>query len=428
MIDKQSKESLTSVTPSPTPAQSTTASSDCSSEQTSGINLDSNHYSLDGNRLINLRRLKSFIDEISDHVLQCNGSVTLLGEKQHNGLASTLESCCTMCNHKIVFMTSTKITIGDSKICSMNAAAVLGQISTGGGAAQLEEQMSAIDSPSMRSQTFVNIERSFGDVFEKVVTAELLAAGEEEKRLAIENGQYHQGIPAISVVVDAGWSKRSHKHTYNANSGVGVIFGNATGQLLYVGVRNKYCSVCSIAERGGREVPNHRCFKNWSGSSTSMEADIIVQGFNMSESMHGLRYIKLIGDGDSSVHHSIISSVPYGRFVEKVECANHAVKCYHSRLANIVKDNSEFGGHGKLTKGIIKNITQAARKAITAHSQTGDVEALRHDLRNGPRHYFGDHSGCNASYCKKKDETSTGKYNTCNSHYYSHSHNTNKMN
>ena len=184
-------------------------------------------------------------------------------------------------------MTSTNITIWDSKICSMNAVAVLGQISTGGGAAQLEEQMSAIDSPSMRSQTFVNIEKSSGDVFEKVVTAELLAAGEEEKRLAIENGQYHQGIPAISVVVDAGWSKQSHKHTYNANSGVGVIFGNATGQLLYVGVRNKYRSVCSIAERC--EVPNHRCFKNWSGSSTSMEADIIVQGLNMSESMHGLR-------------------------------------------------------------------------------------------------------------------------------------------
>ena len=87
--------------------------------------------------------------------------------------------------------------------------------------------------------------------------------------------------------------------------------------------------------------------------------------------------------------------------MEKVECANHAVKCYHSRLATIVKDNSEFAGHGKLTKGIIKNITQAARKAITAHSHNGDVEALRHDLRNGPRHYFGDHSGCNASYCKK---------------------------
>ena len=211
------------------------------------------------------------------------------------------------------------------------------------------------------------------------------------------------------MVVDAGWSKRSHKHTYNANSGVGVIFGNATRRLLFIGVRNKYCSVCSIDVRKGEEVRHHHCFKNWSGSSTAMEADIIVEGFNLSESMHGLRYIKLIGDGDSSVHHNIITSVPYGRYVEKIECANHAVKCYHSRLANIVKDNPSFGGHGKLTKDIIRNITQGARKAITAHSRTRDVEALRHDLRNGPRHYFGDHSRCNPTHCKKKDGCHTGK-------------------
>ena len=173
---------------------------------------------------------------------------------------------------------------------------------------------------------------------------------------------------------------------------------------LTVYVRNKYCSVCSIVERNGGDTPTHRCFKNWTGSSTSMEADIIVEGFNMSEKLHGLRYITLIGDGDSSVHHNIISSLSYGRYVEKIECANHVVKCYHSRLANIVKDNPKFGGQGKLTKGIIMKITQAARKAITAHSQSRNVEALRQDLRNGPRHYFDDHSGCDDSRCPKKKE------------------------
>ena len=39
MIDKQSKEGLTSVTPPPAPAQSTIASSDSSDEQASGIDL-----------------------------------------------------------------------------------------------------------------------------------------------------------------------------------------------------------------------------------------------------------------------------------------------------------------------------------------------------------------------------------------------------
>ena len=36
----------------------------------------------------------------------------------------------------------------------------------------------------------------------------------------------------------------THKHLYNALSGVGVgvIVGKHTGKLLYIGVRNKYCA------------------------------------------------------------------------------------------------------------------------------------------------------------------------------------------
>ena len=33
-----------------------------------------------------------------------------------------------------------------------------------------------------------------------------------------------------AVIVDGGWSKRSHKHSYNANSGVAIIIGKATGK------------------------------------------------------------------------------------------------------------------------------------------------------------------------------------------------------
>ena len=58
-------------------------------------------------------------------------------------------------------------------------------------------------------------------------------AGKEEKRLAEERGSYHEGIPAITVILDGGWSKRSHKHSYNANSGVGIIVGQETGKLLH---------------------------------------------------------------------------------------------------------------------------------------------------------------------------------------------------
>lgn len=44
-----------------------------------------------------------------------------------------------------------------------------------------------------------------------------------------------------------------------------------------------------------------------------MEADIIVEGFKQSESMHGVRYKKFIADGDSSVFAQIKSKTLYGK-------------------------------------------------------------------------------------------------------------------
>lgn len=215
--------------------------------------------------------------------------------------------------------TSSTVKIGKSRHYAINVGATLGQISTGGGAAHLQEQMASIGVPSLSKKTFTVLERKIGRIIEEKMAEELVKAGAEERRLAIERGDYHEDVPAIPVVVDGGWSKRTHKHSYNANSGVGVIFGATTRKLLYVAVRNKYCSVCSIAHRNGVEPKEHDCFKNWSGSSCAMETDTITEGFLRSEVMHGLRYMHLVGDGDSSVFYSIATNVPYGRYVKKIE-------------------------------------------------------------------------------------------------------------
>ena len=97
----------------------------------------------------------------------------------------------------------------------------------------------------MLKPTFIEIERLLGSSFKAYLGELMLQAGQEEKQLAIENNEYHQNVPLITVIVDGGWSKRSHKHLCNANSGAGVIFGAATKKLLYIGVKNKYCVVCS---------------------------------------------------------------------------------------------------------------------------------------------------------------------------------------
>ena len=43
-----------------------------------------------------------------------------------------------------------------------------------------------------------------------------------------------------------------------------------------------------------------------------------------------------IGDGDSSVYPTLISSIPWGYAITKIECANHCIKCYHTALEKLV--------------------------------------------------------------------------------------------
>ena len=105
--------------------------------------------------------------------------------------------------------------------------------------------MGSLGIPVISKNSFPNTERGIGQWWKDPLEQFMLEAGKEVKRLAEERGDYHEGVPTITVIVDGGWSKRSHHHSYNAQSGVAVVIGQATRKLLYIGVRNKYCTVCT---------------------------------------------------------------------------------------------------------------------------------------------------------------------------------------
>ena len=87
--------------------------------------------------------------------------------------------------------------------------------------------MSILGVPVMDRSQFMRTEKDIGEWWASRLEQSILEAGKE--KLAEERGDYHQGIP---VIVDGGWSKRSHKHSYNAKSGVAIIIGQATCKLL----------------------------------------------------------------------------------------------------------------------------------------------------------------------------------------------------
>ncbi len=335
---------------------------------------------------------------------KCGGTINLVGEKRQ-GLASILYSECLKCGHRIQLETSEKV-MGPKGYTrwECNLAAVWGQMASGGGHSSLQETMSVLGVPTMGKKCFIETEREIGEYWRMILEEVMVEAGKEEKRLAEMRHDHHNGVPAITVIVDGGWSKRSHKHSYNAKSGVAVIFGHETGKLLYIGVRNKYCSACK------QGIEKHVCSKNWDKSSSEMETDIIVEGFKVAEKMHGIRYLRFVGDGDSSVYPSLFEGVPeYGVDIKKIECANHACKCYRGSLEKLVVENTSYKGKDGLTLKMRKRLTSAARCAIKMRSVDGcrnAVHQLEEDLINGPRHCFGYHDKCSPDYCKVASEKS----------------------
>lgn len=136
-----------------------------------------------------------------------------------------------------------------------------------------------------------------------------------------------------------------------------------------------------------------------------MEASIIVEGFKNSEKMYGLRYHKLIADGDSSVYQKILESRPYKNItVEKVECRNHLLR----NLCNKLKDISTKRSAGKLEhRKLLSNNILRIRKGIVCaisyrKSNGHSVSDLRTDIMNTIHHVFGNHVACAEYFCDKK--------------------------
>ena len=189
---------------------------------------------LNENRIINLSNLSMAFQVISTHATECGGECSLTGETYRTGLASVLQVRCEQCTEMFSIPSSKRVKTSDGRHWEVNLGAVLGQMMTGGGASRLATTMAAVGVPSMSKQTFTTTERAWSAEMEKQLVLSMKQAGAEEKQIAIEHGRSHHGVPAITVIVDGGWSKRSHKHSYNAKSGVAIIIGKDTKKLLFL--------------------------------------------------------------------------------------------------------------------------------------------------------------------------------------------------
>ncbi|KAH8040496.1 hypothetical protein HPB51_011192 [Rhipicephalus microplus] len=237
---------------------------------------------ISGRRVVSVVHFIKAIQELGNH--RCaspHGGFFELQTERRVGFWSEYTFKCNGCaeNRKVTTDPVAEPTpLTEKTALGVNDAAVWGFMSIGSGHSHLEEAMSVMEIPAMSKGSFLRREESIGmqgeylrrpiqistqktvksgvrrivshrystcaALWKVALLKEMTEAGEQEKRLAEAAGHFCEdgSTPWITVVVDGGWSHRSHGHRYSANSGLAVIVGKRTQKLLYLGVRNKLCS------------------------------------------------------------------------------------------------------------------------------------------------------------------------------------------
>ncbi|GFY73594.1 yqaJ domain-containing protein [Trichonephila inaurata madagascariensis] len=383
-----------------TPVSTNTNSKTCL-PSTSNSRLIEPHL-LSGRRIVNISYFMSQIQVMNNHSpFECSFSNMKIMSEVRKGLNSGIRMKCEMCHFQEMVWTEDP----DNEKMPVNTAAVSGVMKIGGGFANLEELLSTLDIPPLSSKTDQKEHNTIATAWEKVAEKEMYRAAMEEKQLAVQAGEVGpDGFPMLTVVVDGCWAKRSYRNNYSSLSGAAAIVGFRTKKVMYMGVRNRYCMVCSKAAAANKQADRHYCSKNWHGSSSSMEANIIQEGFMNSVAMYGVKYTKIIGDGDSNVYKTILDSRPYDALqVEKLECKNHLFRNFCLKLKDIVKDSK--AGPIVLRKCLGKNILRLRKfvflviALIAKNKNLNSYSILQKQILNAPYHIFGDHTKCLDCFC-----------------------------
>lgn len=247
-----------------------------------------------------------------------------------------------------------------------------------------------MDMPAFLCQaTYDMLVKNIHGVVKSVTETSFHKAVEEEIEETSKNMGAENSTDLI-VSGDGTWKKRG----FNSLYGVSSIIGFYSGKVLDVLTKSLYCKMCeSWDKRKGTveyeewfETHASKCQTNHTGSSGKMEADAMIEMFQRSEEMYGVRYKNYIGDGDSKTYSQIVKSNPYeNTTVVKKKCIGHVQKRMGSRLRACKKNNKGIGGKGKLTGKMIDKLTVYYGLAIKRNSDS--VEKMKNDIWATFDHY-----------------------------------------
>ncbi|KAE9543065.1 hypothetical protein AGLY_002976 [Aphis glycines] len=360
---------------------------------------------LGGRRIVDINRLFEQIKKIRHEPFNFSFLDMVFISETRKGFMSVFTFKGKMCN--IISKITSEMLDNTALYLPINKAIVNGSLAIGIGQTQLSELSASIKLPFISSTSYISHLSTVSNSVQDTAIDEMIKAGKEESEIAIKNGNVDEnGIPMCTVIADGQWSKRSYKTKYNSFSGAATIIGFNTKKVLFIGVRNSYCSVCQRAINRKTEPPVHVCFLNWKKPSTAMEADSILEGFSNSLNMHGLKYNKLIGDGDSSVTNKLNEVMPYGPefIIQKIECRNHLLRNYGMKMS-VLSKKIEYPAIIRkfITTNILRfrsDITKTIEHHLNENSPLQQkIRDLRKDITNSPYHRLGQNDNCANYFC-----------------------------
>lgn len=238
----------------------------------------------------------------------------------------------------------------------INLASVLGITAIGLGFYHLMEFMAHLNVPVMSYPTYHKYEERIQIKYFELSKQLEADALEEEIRLAKEcNSIDSAGNALLTVEFDGSWEKRSYTNNFSSLAGAAAIVGLRTRKILYSAVKTKYCHICKMAESRQVTPRKHECRRNYEGPSSSMETQIIVEGFKFCATKNA-RFNKYVGDGDSSTYKALrdlqLYKDPYIS-IEKFECVNHLFRNFFKKFKALLSStNHSIKGRNLLSLAI----------------------------------------------------------------------------
>ncbi|KAL4104493.1 hypothetical protein QTP88_019789 [Uroleucon formosanum] len=228
--------------------------------------------SLEGRRIIDVRYVFETIQSIKHLRFDCTFRDLKFSKETRSGFFSLFYFVCKICGAQEIVKSENP----NSQIVNVNMAMVSSIVNIGKEYSQLEEFSTRMNMFNMSNKLYQDFHNNIFKHLNDLAWKEMLIAGQEEAKLAIEKGEVdHLGRPKIAVVADGVWSKRSY--TTHCPELLALLVQKQKSYILWS--QKQILCICQLAENRDEVAQDHICFKNWNSASTAMEADIIVEGF-----------------------------------------------------------------------------------------------------------------------------------------------------